>query len=119
MPMNEAIVDFQPVGVVHDRLGEPRMRVVVVAVRREMVERLLGATSEAGLTVEGVDLSAFGMVRALRAAASTPPTSARRSTSTSPASPTSPSPTPPAACSPAPPPVAWTRWSTRSPSAAA
>jgi type IV pilus assembly protein PilM len=41
--------------------------VVVVAVRREMVERIVAATSEAGLTLEGVDLSAFGMVRALGA----------------------------------------------------
>jgi type IV pilus assembly protein PilM len=64
MPMNEAIVDFQPVGVVQTVAG-PRQRVVVVAVRREMVERVLAATSEAGLAVEGVDLSAFGMVRAL------------------------------------------------------
>ncbi|MGH2969114.1 MAG: pilus assembly protein PilM [Solirubrobacteraceae bacterium] len=64
MPMNEAIVDFQPVGIVQTLAG-PRQRVVVVAVRREMIERVLAATSEAGLTVEGVDLSAFGMVRAL------------------------------------------------------
>jgi type IV pilus assembly protein PilM len=66
MPMNEAIVDFQPIGVVDTPAG-PRQRVVVVAVRREMIDRILVATSEAGLTVEGVDLSAFGMVRALGA----------------------------------------------------
>jgi type IV pilus assembly protein PilM len=66
MPMNEAIVDFQPVGIVQTVAG-PRQRVLVVAVRREMVERVLAATAEAGLTVEGVDLSAFGMVRALAA----------------------------------------------------
>ena len=45
--------------------GQARTRVVVVAVRREMVDRLVGAAREAGLTVEGIDLSAFGMVRAL------------------------------------------------------
>jgi type IV pilus assembly protein PilM len=66
MPMNEAIVDFRPVGVVSTP-GGMRQRVVVVAVRREMIERILAATSEAGLTVEGIDLSAFGMVRALGA----------------------------------------------------
>jgi type IV pilus assembly protein PilM len=64
MPMNEAIVDYQPLDVVQTP-GGLRQRVVVVAVRREMVERVLAATSEAGLSVEGVDLSAFGMVRAL------------------------------------------------------
>jgi type IV pilus assembly protein PilM len=66
MPMNEAIVDFRPVGVVSTP-GGMRQRVVVVAVRREMIERILSATAEAGLTVEGIDLSAFGMVRALGA----------------------------------------------------
>ncbi len=66
MPMNEAIVDFRPVGVVQTP-GGMRQRVVVVSVRREMIERILSATSEAGLTVEGIDLSAFGMVRALGA----------------------------------------------------
>jgi type IV pilus assembly protein PilM len=64
MPMAEAVVDFQPAGLVQTPAG-PRQRVVVVAVRREMIDRILAATSEAGLTVEGVDLSAFGMVRAL------------------------------------------------------
>ena len=43
------------------------MRVVVVAVRREMVERVTAAARQAGLTVEGIDLSAFGMLRALPA----------------------------------------------------
>jgi type IV pilus assembly protein PilM len=66
MPMNEAVVDFQPIGTVQTPAG-PRTRVVVVAVRREMVERIVAAAAEAGLSVEGVDLSAFGMVRVLGA----------------------------------------------------
>jgi type IV pilus assembly protein PilM len=41
--------------------------VVIVAVRREMVDRLVGALHDAGLEPAGVDLSAFAMVRALRA----------------------------------------------------
>jgi type IV pilus assembly protein PilM len=64
MPMNEAIVDFQSLGVVDTPSG-PRNRVVVVAVRREMIDRIVSATREAGLAVEGIDLSAFAMVRAL------------------------------------------------------
>jgi type IV pilus assembly protein PilM len=39
---------------------------VLVAARREMVERLLAAGRRAGLRVEGVDLSAFAMIRALQ-----------------------------------------------------
>jgi type IV pilus assembly protein PilM len=42
-----------------------RSRAVVVAVRREVVDRLVGVTREAGLELEGIDLAAFGMVRAL------------------------------------------------------
>jgi type IV pilus assembly protein PilM len=70
MPMNEAIVDFQSLGVVDTPSG-PRNRVVVVAVRREMIDRIVSATREAGLAVEGVDLSAFAMVRALAATTGT------------------------------------------------
>ena len=64
MPMDEAILDFQPIGIVDTPQG-PRQRVVVVAVRREMVERFAIAAKDAGLKVEGIDLSAFAMVRAL------------------------------------------------------
>jgi len=64
MPMDEAILDFVPLGVVETTEG-PRARVVIVAIRREMIDRLVGATRDAGLKLEGVDLAAFGMVRAL------------------------------------------------------
>jgi type IV pilus assembly protein PilM len=69
MPMDEAVLDFQTLGQVETPQG-PRTRVVVVAVRREMIDRLVGATREAGLELEGIDLSAFAMVRALRHASS-------------------------------------------------
>jgi type IV pilus assembly protein PilM len=67
VPMDEAVLDFQPLGTVETPAG-PRTRVVIVAVRREMIERLVAATSDAGLTLAGIDLSAFAMVRALRVA---------------------------------------------------
>ena len=66
MPMDEAVMDFQPLGVVQTPTGL-KSRVVVVAVRREMVERAAAAVHGAGLHLEGIDLSAFGMVRALGA----------------------------------------------------
>ena len=68
MPMEEAVLDFQLIGTVQTPQG-PRMRVVVVAVRREMVERYADAVRAAGLKLEGIDLSAFAMVRALGRAA--------------------------------------------------
>ncbi len=64
MPMDEAVVDFQPLGIVDTPRGL-RQRVVVVAVRRDMVERAAAAVQGAGLELEGIDLSAFAMVRAL------------------------------------------------------
>lgn len=64
MPMEEAVLDYQSFGTVQTPLG-PRTRVVVVAVRKEMVERVAAAVDGAGLEIEGIDLSAFGMVRAL------------------------------------------------------
>jgi len=65
VPMDEAILDFQPLGTVSTPEG-PRTRVVIVAVRRDMIDRLVGAATDAGLTIAGIDLSAFAMVRALR-----------------------------------------------------
>jgi type IV pilus assembly protein PilM len=64
MPMDEAILDYVPLGQVQTLSG-PRTRVVIVAARRELIDRLVGATKDAGLKVEGIDLAAFGMVRAL------------------------------------------------------
>ncbi len=64
MPMDEAVVDHQRLGIVDTPQG-PRTRVVIVAVRREVVERLAQSATAAGLTIEGIDLSAFAMVRAV------------------------------------------------------
>ncbi len=64
MPLDQAVLDFRAIETVETADG-PRQRVVVVAARRDMVERVLAAVRGAGLKVEGIDLSAFAMVRAL------------------------------------------------------
>ncbi len=64
MPLANAVLDFHPLGIV-DTPGGPRQRVVLVAAQRDMVERLLAAVQAAGLTPEGVDLSAFALIRSL------------------------------------------------------
>jgi len=64
MPMDEAVLDHSVLGEVNTPDG-PRLRVVVVAVRRETVENLVAVTRAAGLEVVGIDLSAFAMLRAL------------------------------------------------------
>jgi len=64
MPLNNAVLDFHPLGIVDTPSG-PRQRVVLVAAQRDMIERLLAAVHGAGLRAEGVDLSAFALIRAL------------------------------------------------------
>ena len=64
MPLGNAVLDFHPLGII-DTPNGPRQRVVLVAAQRDMVERLLSAVRQAGLTAEGVDLSAFALIRSL------------------------------------------------------
>jgi type IV pilus assembly protein PilM len=64
MPLNNAVLDFHPLGVVDTPAG-PRQRVVLVAAQRDMVTRLLSAVRRAGLRPEGIDLSAFALIRSL------------------------------------------------------
>lgn len=64
MPLANATLDYQSLGVVGTPAG-PRLRVVVVAAQRDMVQRLLQAVQAAGLRPAGVDLAAFAMIRAL------------------------------------------------------
>ena len=64
MPLDQAVLDYQSLGLVDTREGE-RIRVVLVAARRDMVERMLAAARGAGLRPDGIDLSAFAMIRAL------------------------------------------------------
>src|SRR5450755_909294 len=65
MPIESVVLDYHPLGITETPAG-PRMQVLLVAARRDMVERMLLAARQAGLRPEGVDLAAFGMIRALR-----------------------------------------------------
>ncbi len=64
MPLDSVILDFHSVGII-DTPNGPRQQIVLVAARRDMVERVLDAARAAGLRPEGIDLSAFAMIRAL------------------------------------------------------
>jgi type IV pilus assembly protein PilM len=64
MPLSNAVLDFHPLGLIDTPSGQ-RQRVALVAAQRDMVERLLAALRGAGLTPEGIDLSAFALIRAL------------------------------------------------------
>ena len=74
MPLDQAVLDFQPLEIIDTTEG-PRTR---VAARRRPPRHgrpLLTAVRGAGLRPEGIDLSAFAMIRALYRPA--PPTSRR------------------------------------------
>ena len=64
MPLEQAVLEYHSLGVVDTEDG-PRTRVVLVAARRDVVERLHAAARQAGLRPTGIDLSAFAMIRAL------------------------------------------------------
>lgn len=66
MPLDQAVLEYQLVGGVSAEEGSsPQVDVVVVAARREMVASFVDPIRRAGLDPVGVDLSAFGMIRAL------------------------------------------------------
>jgi len=64
MPLSNAVLDFHSLGV-HDTPAGPRQQVVLVAAQRDMIQRLLAAVRHAGLRPEGIDLSAFALIRSL------------------------------------------------------
>jgi type IV pilus assembly protein PilM len=64
MAIDQAVIDYQPLEVVQG--PESRLqRLLLVAARRDMVANVVTAVRGAGLRPEGVDLSAFAMIRAL------------------------------------------------------
>lgn len=77
MPLDQAVLEHQVVGGVPAEEGStPQVDVVVVAARRDMVSSLVEPLRRAGLEPIGVDLSAFGMIRALADVAVTTPAAA-------------------------------------------
>ncbi|HSC21530.1 MAG TPA: pilus assembly protein PilM, partial [Solirubrobacterales bacterium] len=66
MPLDQAVLQHQVVGGVPAQEGSgPQVDVVVIAARRDMITSFVEPLRRAGLDPEGIDLSAFGMIRAL------------------------------------------------------
>jgi type IV pilus assembly protein PilM len=66
MPLDQAVLEHQVVGGVPAEEGEaPKVDVVVVAARRDTIASFVEPVRRAGLQPVGVDLSAFGMIRAM------------------------------------------------------
>ena len=73
MPLDQAVLEHQVVGGVAGEDGSsPQVDVVVVAARRDMVQSFVEPLRRAGLEPVGIDLSAFGMIRALAGIDSAP-----------------------------------------------
>ena len=69
MPLDQAVLEHQVVGGVPAEEGQPpQIDVIVVAARRDMISSFVETIRRAGLEPVGVDLSAFGMIRALAGA---------------------------------------------------
>ena len=73
MPLEQAVLDHQVVAKREGPDGNKVMDVLAVAARRDMVAGLLEAVRGAGLQPVGIDLSAFGMIRALKDRTAPPP----------------------------------------------
>lgn len=65
MPVDQAVLDFHAISEVNEP-GQPRMlRGLLVAAVREMLMNNVRAAERSGLTVTGVDLNSFAVLRAL------------------------------------------------------
>jgi type IV pilus assembly protein PilM len=66
MPLDQAILDYRVVGGTEATEGATaKIDVILVAARRDMIQASLQPLRKAGLQPVGIDLSAFGLIRAL------------------------------------------------------
>jgi type IV pilus assembly protein PilM len=66
IPLEEAVLDWQLLSESTDEeTGQTVRRVLLVVAYRELVERYVLACKKAGISVAGIDLEAFAMLRAL------------------------------------------------------
>ena len=67
IPLDEAVLDYHVLGESVDEDGTSVQRVLLVVAYRELVERYVSACRKAGITLAGVDLEAFALLRSLAA----------------------------------------------------
>jgi type IV pilus assembly protein PilM len=67
IPIDEAVLDYQVLGEGVDDDGQPTKRVLLVVAYRELIDRYVDACKKAGITLVGIDLEAFALLRALQA----------------------------------------------------
>jgi type IV pilus assembly protein PilM len=69
IPLDEAVLDYQVLDQTVDAEGQTVKRVLLVVAYRELVDRYVSACRKAGITLTGIDLEAFALLRALGAPA--------------------------------------------------
>jgi type IV pilus assembly protein PilM len=69
IPLDEAVLDYRVLDETVDAEGQVTKRVLLVVAYRELVDRYISACQKAGLTLAGIDLEAFALLRALGAPA--------------------------------------------------
>jgi type IV pilus assembly protein PilM len=65
IPLDEAVIDYRVLEERVDEDGTPIRRVLLVVAHRDLVDRYVEACRLAGLTLAGIDLEAFALLRAL------------------------------------------------------
>ena len=67
IPLDEAVLDYRILEERVDDEGNPTKRVLLVVAYRELIDRYVAACKKAGITLAGIDLEAFALLRALSA----------------------------------------------------
>ena len=67
IPIEEAVLDYQVLTETVDDEGQPTRKILLVVAYRELVDRYVAACRKAGISLAGIDLEAFAMLRALGA----------------------------------------------------
>jgi type IV pilus assembly protein PilM len=67
IPIDEAVLDYQVLGDGTGEDGQPTKRVLLVVAYRDLVDRYVDACKKAGISLIGIDLEAFALLRALQA----------------------------------------------------
>jgi type IV pilus assembly protein PilM len=65
IPLEEAVLDYQVLSERVDASGQTVRRVLLVVAYRDLIDRYVAACRKAGIKLAGIDLEAFGLLRAL------------------------------------------------------
>jgi type IV pilus assembly protein PilM len=72
IPLDQAVLDYKVLSETVDGAGKRNRRILVVAAYRESIDRYTEAFKEAGIELAGIDLEAFGLLRAVTPPAERP-----------------------------------------------